>query len=336
MLALGERDRVAHRIGQAPRAPVELPAVEPQAPAMAIGRPHRGGRLPPAQHRADPGEQLAQAERLGDVVVGAELEPDDPVDRADVAGRGAGPERGDVARPDPLTPENLAGHERQHRQPGRAVALDRVQHGVGIEALEQRDRRAEPQAGEQRGDAAGMHHRQRDDADLPPVDAEACKRLHARGEGRERVGDELRQAGGAGGVEQQRRGVRVRRLRARPGRGMREQLAPAARVRGAAGRAHDEPPVRGQQRGIERRDRVVELAVAEIEGGLEPGEQRHQLRGLEPQVQGRGDRAGLEAGPVGGDQLRQVGMWSATRSPGPMPSPTKALASRSASLASRR
>jgi hypothetical protein len=71
----------------------------------------------------------------------------------------------------PLVLENLAGHERQHRQPGRAVALDRIQHGVGIEALEQRDRRAEPQAGEQRGDAAGMHHRQRDDADLPPIDA---------------------------------------------------------------------------------------------------------------------------------------------------------------------
>ena len=39
-----------------------------------------GSRLRPARHRADAGEQLAEAERLHDVVVGAELEPDDAVD----------------------------------------------------------------------------------------------------------------------------------------------------------------------------------------------------------------------------------------------------------------
>ena len=39
----------------------------------------RRGGAGPAQHRVDPQHQLARAERLGDVVVGADLEPDDPV-----------------------------------------------------------------------------------------------------------------------------------------------------------------------------------------------------------------------------------------------------------------
>ncbi len=34
------------------------------------------GRVGAAQHRAQPGEQLARRERLGDVIVGTELEPD--------------------------------------------------------------------------------------------------------------------------------------------------------------------------------------------------------------------------------------------------------------------
>ena len=38
-----------------------------------------------AEQRPDPGRQLAQAERLRDVVVGAELEPDDLVELAVLA-----------------------------------------------------------------------------------------------------------------------------------------------------------------------------------------------------------------------------------------------------------
>ena len=49
----------------------------------AAGRPCR---LHPPQHAPDPGQKLARVERLRDVVVGAELEPDHPVD--DLAGRG--------------------------------------------------------------------------------------------------------------------------------------------------------------------------------------------------------------------------------------------------------
>ena len=42
-------------------------------------------RRGPAQHRLDAREQLAQIERLGDVVVGADLEADDLVDRVAAA-----------------------------------------------------------------------------------------------------------------------------------------------------------------------------------------------------------------------------------------------------------
>ena len=51
--------------------------------------PRRGGvaiRRPAPQHALDPRQQLARLERLGDVVVGAGLQPDDAVHR--VGGRG--------------------------------------------------------------------------------------------------------------------------------------------------------------------------------------------------------------------------------------------------------
>ena len=66
-------------------------AVAQQAVAAEIGldRPEiddrrrtvdRDGLVRPSEEGADPGAQLAQAERLGHVVVGAELEPDDLVE----------------------------------------------------------------------------------------------------------------------------------------------------------------------------------------------------------------------------------------------------------------
>src|SRR5262249_14346409 len=42
----------------------------------------RGGNLAAAKHRTDAGDQLAQLTRLGEVIVGAELEADDAVDGA--------------------------------------------------------------------------------------------------------------------------------------------------------------------------------------------------------------------------------------------------------------
>ena len=51
------------------------------------GRCGRLGVAPPAQHGADAGDQLARGERLGDVVVGADLEPDHLVDLAVLGGQ---------------------------------------------------------------------------------------------------------------------------------------------------------------------------------------------------------------------------------------------------------
>ncbi len=64
-------------------------AQQPVAAEVGLDRPEiddgrrtvdRHGLVRAPEERADPGGQLAQAERLGDVVVGAELEPDDLVE----------------------------------------------------------------------------------------------------------------------------------------------------------------------------------------------------------------------------------------------------------------
>ena len=69
------------------RRQVELDLVEKRAPRalvdLEVADPQRGGDTfaarPTAGDRTDAGDQLAQPERLDDVVVGAELEPDDAV-----------------------------------------------------------------------------------------------------------------------------------------------------------------------------------------------------------------------------------------------------------------
>jgi hypothetical protein len=48
-----------------------------------------------------------------------------------------------------LALEELDRHERQSEQPGTPVALDRIQHRIGIEALQEGHRRAEPHAPEE-------------------------------------------------------------------------------------------------------------------------------------------------------------------------------------------
>ncbi len=70
----------------------------------------RGPALDPAEQRVHPGDELARAERLGEVVVGADGQPDDEV--------GLG----------------VAGGEHQHRH--RAVALDLAAHLDAVEAGE--------------------------------------------------------------------------------------------------------------------------------------------------------------------------------------------------------
>ena len=77
-----------------------------------VSAPPVGARpaLDPPQQRVDAGDELARAERLGQVVVGADAEADDEV--------GLG----------------VAGGEHQHRD--RPVALDRSAHLEAVEAGE--------------------------------------------------------------------------------------------------------------------------------------------------------------------------------------------------------
>src|SRR5204862_556707 len=70
---LGRQLELAAAEGRAAGALVDLELAGPQGTAGAVER-----RCTP-RDRADPGDQLAQPVRLDDVVVGAELEPDDPV-----------------------------------------------------------------------------------------------------------------------------------------------------------------------------------------------------------------------------------------------------------------
>jgi hypothetical protein len=85
-LAAGEGDLGAPGIREPPRGNIELPARE-TVDASRRARGASGGDVErPSQHRLDAREQLAQVERLGDVVVGADLEADDLVDRVAAAG----------------------------------------------------------------------------------------------------------------------------------------------------------------------------------------------------------------------------------------------------------
>src|SRR6185369_15288291 len=84
IFALGQRHRLVLGIRQAPVAPVELPGAEPAAaplslpPLVLLGL--RPAALAPAEHRPGARQKLPQAERLGDIVVGPELQPDHTVD----------------------------------------------------------------------------------------------------------------------------------------------------------------------------------------------------------------------------------------------------------------
>ncbi|RZM37402.1 MAG: response regulator, partial [Sphingomonas sp.] len=91
VLALGQPDRSAVRRVQRAHADVEPPACEHIGLDLRRHRRRDRGRpdghrarapAPPPQHRADPREDLARARRLGDIIVGAELERDHPVDLA--------------------------------------------------------------------------------------------------------------------------------------------------------------------------------------------------------------------------------------------------------------
>ena len=113
----------------APRVPIDLEPPE----AQDTGRP---GPIPPPQDRAQAGQQLPGLEGLGEVVVGADLQPDDAVHR--IAARGQHEHRhvGERAElPAHLEAVHVGQHEVEHqrvvglggqtREPGPAVPRDR-------------------------------------------------------------------------------------------------------------------------------------------------------------------------------------------------------------------
>ena len=89
-----------------------------------------------AQHRPHAGGQLARRERLRHVVVGAELEPDDPVGL--LAARGEHDHRQLGARADPaaeLEPVRARKHHVEDDEVGR-VALEQLARAVAVGGLE--------------------------------------------------------------------------------------------------------------------------------------------------------------------------------------------------------
>ena len=119
---------------------LDLVAVDLHDMAVDVHRQHavgqaavgRRGAMRAAQQRADAGHHFVRAERLGDVVVGAELEPDDAIgflglrrqhDDRDRRGVGVGPDR--AAQLQAVEPGQ---HQVEHHQVGR-VALD-LRHDV--------------------------------------------------------------------------------------------------------------------------------------------------------------------------------------------------------------
>ena len=89
---------------------VEDAAPEPNLAARGRRRRRAPVRPHPAQHAADAGQELARVERLGEVVVGPDLEPDHPVDR--LAGRGQHHDADATLRPQGAGESEpvLAGH----------------------------------------------------------------------------------------------------------------------------------------------------------------------------------------------------------------------------------
>lgn len=80
ILSLAERDRRFAGIDELSAAAFQFPSAESIASALGIAGPRSTTHLLPPQHSPDAGQQLSQGERLDDVVVGAELEPDDTID----------------------------------------------------------------------------------------------------------------------------------------------------------------------------------------------------------------------------------------------------------------
>ncbi len=79
ILGLRQRDGGTIGVGEAPTAPIELPAAEPATAARRIPWRCKAPGIP-SQYGPHARQKLANAERRGDAVIGTELEPDHPVD----------------------------------------------------------------------------------------------------------------------------------------------------------------------------------------------------------------------------------------------------------------
>src|ERR1700738_1210727 len=88
ILAFGQRDRDSVGISEAAVAPIELPAAKSAPASFRVALDGRLASLPPAQHRPDPRQKFSQTKRLGDVVVGAQFQPYNPVDLVATMTRG--------------------------------------------------------------------------------------------------------------------------------------------------------------------------------------------------------------------------------------------------------
>ena len=98
---------------------------------------------PAAQHGPHAGHQLAQPVRLGDVVVGADLEPDDGVDLAALGRDHDDRHRRPAAE---LAAHVDAGHLRQHHVEQHEVRADGVEHVERLGAVARPPARGSPRA----------------------------------------------------------------------------------------------------------------------------------------------------------------------------------------------
>src|SRR5258705_6307048 len=80
VFALGQCNRDSAGISEPPDAPVKLPAAKSAAAFFRVSLDGCLAGFPPAQHRPDARQKFSRTERLGDVVVGAQFQPDDRVD----------------------------------------------------------------------------------------------------------------------------------------------------------------------------------------------------------------------------------------------------------------
>jgi hypothetical protein len=80
IFALRQRDGGSVGVGQTPRAPIELPTTELAPAAIRIPLRRDASGVVASQHGADARQKFPKAERLGNIVVGAQFQPNYPID----------------------------------------------------------------------------------------------------------------------------------------------------------------------------------------------------------------------------------------------------------------